>query len=137
MLVNKCCVPNYKSNYDSNSEKGYVTRFKFPTDKTLQEKWLRKIQKKNLGCQNIQLLVSNIFKNVTLLNITFYLKKMLFLSFFQTYVLICQFQLPLYNAPAHQNVANKVKNTIKFCKNNGLTSYKSFLKGLDKHLLEF
>ena len=30
MIINKCCVPNCKSNYDSNSEKGHVTCFKFP-----------------------------------------------------------------------------------------------------------
>ena len=45
-MVNKCCVPNCKSNYDSNSEKGYVTCF---TDKTLQEKWLRKIPREGLS----------------------------------------------------------------------------------------
>ena len=48
-MVNKCCVPNCKSNYDSNSEKGYVTCFKFSTDKTLQEKWLRKIPREGLS----------------------------------------------------------------------------------------
>ena len=48
-------------------------------------------------------------------------EKMLFLAFFQTYVLTCQLQLPLYDAPAHQNVANEMRNTMKLCKNNVLT----------------
>ena len=47
-MVNKC-VTNCKSNYDSNSEKGYVTCFKFSTDKTLLEKWLRKIRREGLS----------------------------------------------------------------------------------------
>ena len=41
-MVNKCCVSNCKLNYDSNSEKGYVTYFKFPTDKTLTGKMVEK-----------------------------------------------------------------------------------------------
>ena len=79
-------------------------------------------------CQNIQLFVSNIFKNVILLNMTFYLekrvtqmlqyhkkyfsfKKTLFLAFFQTYVLTCQLQLLLYDAPAYQNVTNEMRKS--------------------------
>ena len=41
-MVNKCFVFNCKLNYDSDFNKGHVTCFKFPTDKTLPEKWLRR-----------------------------------------------------------------------------------------------
>ena len=41
-MVNKCCVRNCKSNYGSNFEKAYVTCFKFPTDKTLRGKMVKK-----------------------------------------------------------------------------------------------
>lgn len=46
-MVNKCCVPNCKSNYDSNDE-GHITCFKFPTDQSLKEKWLAKIPRAGL-----------------------------------------------------------------------------------------
>ena len=45
-MVIKCCVSNCKSNYDSNSEKGYVTCFKFPTDETLTGKMVKKNAKR-------------------------------------------------------------------------------------------
>ena len=41
-MVNKCCVSNCKLNYNTNSEKGYVTCFKFLTDKTLTGKIIKK-----------------------------------------------------------------------------------------------
>ena len=47
-------------------------------------------------------------------------EKMLCLAFFQTHVPTCQLQLPLYDAPAHQNITNEMKKTKNFCKNNGL-----------------
>ena len=89
-------------------------------------------------CQNIQSFVSNIFKNVILLNTTFYLEKNgdpdikiarkkfalrkdVFPCIFPLYVLTCHLQLPLYDAPSHQNVANEMRNTMKLCKNNNLT----------------
>ena len=43
------------------------------------------------------------------------LQKDAFLAFFQTYVLTCQLQLLLCDAPAHQNVANEMRHTIKLC----------------------
>ena len=51
----------------------------------------------------------------------FSFKKMLFLAFFQTYVLTCQLQLPLYDAPAHQNVTKllDMNHFLKDCRQRG------------------
>ena len=45
-MVNKCCVPNCTSNYDSKKEAGLVTCF--PSKEELKKKWIRKIPRENL-----------------------------------------------------------------------------------------
>lgn len=40
-MPRKCCVPEYKSNYDSTNE--YVTVFKFPSDSDKREAWKKSI----------------------------------------------------------------------------------------------
>ena len=137
-MVNKCCVANCKSNYVGNSEKGYVTCFKFPTDKTLQEKWLRKIPREELNVSKYTVVCIKHFQECDIIKYDilpgkngdpdikiarkqFAFRKDVFPCIFPTYVLTCHLQLPLYDAPSHQNVANEMKNTMKLCKNNGLT----------------
>lgn len=39
-----CCVPGCKSNYGNSS---YTSTFRFPKDKTLREKWINSIHRKN------------------------------------------------------------------------------------------
>ena len=75
-MVNKCCVADCKSNYVSDSEKGYVTYFKFPTDKTLQKKWLRKIPREELNVSIYTVVCIKHFQECVLLDTTFYLEKM-------------------------------------------------------------
>ena len=137
-MVSKCCVSNCKSNYDSNLEKGYVTCFKFPTDKTLAGKMVKKNIKRRTYVSKYTVVCIKHFQECDIIkydilsgkngdpdlkipqkNLRF--KMMLFLGFSQTYVLTCQLQLPLYDAPAHQNVTNEMRNTMQLCKNNGLT----------------
>ena len=47
-MVNKCCVPNCTSNYDSKKEAGLVTCFTFPSKEELKKKWIQKIPCENL-----------------------------------------------------------------------------------------
>ena len=47
-MVNKCCVPNCTSNYDSKKEAGLVICFIFPSKEELKKKWIRKIPRGNL-----------------------------------------------------------------------------------------
>ena len=47
-MVKKCCVLHCKSNNARSTEKGHVTCFKFPTERSLREAWLRKIPRKGL-----------------------------------------------------------------------------------------
>ena len=47
-MVNKCCVPNCTSNYDSKKEAGFVTCFTFPSKEELKKRW-----KKKISCENL------------------------------------------------------------------------------------
>ena len=110
--------------------------------KLLQEKWLRKIPREGFVSKYTVVCIKHFQEcdiakydilsgkngdpdvKIPQKNLSF--KKMLFLAFFQTYVFTCQLQLYvyilyLYDAPAHQNVTNKMRNTMQLCKNNGLT----------------
>ena len=39
-MVNKCCVPNCTSNYDSKKEASFVACFTFPSKEELKKKWI-------------------------------------------------------------------------------------------------
>lgn len=41
-MVNKCCAPNCRSNYDGGEK---VSAFKFPKDETLRSKWILNIKR--------------------------------------------------------------------------------------------
>ena len=47
-MVNKCCVPGCRSNYEIKKGERSVTCFTFPIEEQLKEKWLRKIPRHNL-----------------------------------------------------------------------------------------
>ena len=47
-MVNKCCVPRRRSNYEIKKGERSVTCFRFPIEKQFKEKWSRKIPRHNL-----------------------------------------------------------------------------------------
>ena len=47
-MVNKCCVPGCRTNYEIKKGERSVTCFTFPIEEQLKEKWLRKIPRHNL-----------------------------------------------------------------------------------------
>ena len=47
-MVNKCCVPGCRSNYEIKKVERSVTFFTFPIEEQLKEKWLRKLPRHNL-----------------------------------------------------------------------------------------
>jgi len=46
--VNKCCVPQCRSNYDIKAGERSISAFTFPTEKHSRATWLRKIPRENL-----------------------------------------------------------------------------------------
>ena len=47
-MVNKCCVPGCRTNYEIKKGERSVTCFTFLIEEQLKEKWLRKIPRHNL-----------------------------------------------------------------------------------------
>ena len=51
-MVNRCCVPSCNSGYKSNKDPEKVALFKFPTNESLKNNWIKAIPRKNCTVYN-------------------------------------------------------------------------------------